>query len=79
MEDRQFDAWSKTLARRESRRQALKAGGAGAALLGLLGLRGSHQATAQDNDVSGSDQAGTAEAGTPSSQTGLADDGTCTM
>ena len=51
MEDRQFDAWSKTLARRESRRQALKAGGAGAALLGILGLRGSRQATAQDNDV----------------------------
>src|SRR5215203_4777263 len=51
MEDRQFDAWSKTLARRGSRRQALKTGGAGAALLGMLGLRGANSALAQDDDV----------------------------
>ena len=79
MEDRQFDAWSKTLARRESRRQALKAGGAGAALLGILGLRGSRQAIAQDNDVSSGDQTATVDASSPSAQTGLANDGTCTM
>ncbi len=68
MEDRQFDAWSKTLARRGSRRQALKAGGAGAALLGALGLRGARIAEAQDDDVPGE-----------STQTATAAEGVCQL
>jgi len=68
MEDRQFDAWSKTLARRGSRRQALKAGGTGAALLGMLGLRGTTSSLAQDDDAPGT--------ATP---TATAGDGACRM
>jgi len=68
MEDRQFDAWSKTLARRGTRRQALKTGGAGAALLGMLGLRGASSALAQDDDVPGE-----------ATQTATAEDGACRM
>src|SRR6187455_1723204 len=43
MDDRRFDSWSKALAARGSRRQAL-AKGTGLALLGLLGLHSRGQA-----------------------------------
>src|SRR5215211_7652277 len=45
MDDRRFDSWSKALAARGSRRQAL-AKGTGSALLGLLGLHSRGQAQA---------------------------------
>ena len=67
MDDRQLDTLSRSLASRTSRRQALRSGGAGAAILGLLGLRAARPAAAQDDDV-GSD-----------SQTGMDKDGMCRL
>lgn len=50
MDGRQFDALSRTLASKTSRRGALRAGGAGAALAGLFGLgRGSGRAQGDDD------------------------------
>jgi hypothetical protein len=67
MDDRQFDTISRSLASKTSRRQALRSGGAGAAILSLLGIRGARPAAAQDDDI-GND-----------SETGLGDDGTCRL
>jgi hypothetical protein len=67
MDDRQFDTISRSLASRSSRRQALRSGGAGAAILGLLGLRAARSAAAQDDDIGNA------------GETGLGDDGTCRL
>lgn len=64
MDDRQFDTISRSLASRTSRRQALRSGGAGAAILGLFGIR---SARAQDGDVDAN------------AETGIGDDGICRL
>lgn len=64
MDDRQFDTISRSLASRTSRRQALRSGGAGAAILGLFGIR---SAKAQDDDLSADHE------------TGMGDDGICRL
>jgi hypothetical protein len=58
MDDRQFDTISRSLAKRTSRRQALRSGGAGAAVLGFLGFGAARSAVAQDDDVGGEGQSG---------------------
>ena len=68
MDGRQFDALSRTLANRTSRRGALRAGGAGAALAGLFGINRTH-ARAQGNDPG--------EDSFEQSETGLQADGSC--
>lgn len=67
MDDRQLDTISRSLASRTSRRQALRSGGAGAAILGLLGIRSTRPAAAQDDDIGGD------------GQTGMGDDGICRL
>lgn len=68
MDGRQFDALSRTLANRTSRRKALRAGGAGAALAGLFGFS-RVQINAQDNDLGDEDF--------EQSETGVQPDGSC--
>jgi hypothetical protein len=68
MDGRQFDALSRTLANRTSRRGALRAGGASAALAGFFGL-GRGSVRAQDNDLGGDDFEQT--------ETGIQPDGSC--
>ncbi|MGH2550012.1 MAG: hypothetical protein ACRDHN_11505, partial [Thermomicrobiales bacterium] len=60
MDDRQFDTISRSLAARTSRRQALRSGGAGAAILGLFGVRA---ARAQDDDIATDNSTGMGEDG----------------
>lgn len=67
MDNRQLDTISRSLASRTSRRQALRSGGAGAAILGLLGIGASRPVAAQDDDVGNT------------GQTGLSDDGLCRL
>ena len=68
MDGRQFDAISRTLANRTTRRGAIRAGGAGAALAGFFGF-GRAGVNAQDNDLGGDDFTQT--------ENGIQPDGSC--
>jgi hypothetical protein len=70
MDGRQFDALSRTLANRTSRRTALRAGGAGAALAGLFGFS-RMTSRAQDNDLG--------EENFEQTETGTQPDGSCQL
>lgn len=65
MDDKRFDALSRLLAARPTRRRSLIAGGGGA-LLGLLGLGG---ARAQDDDLGDADETPTGPATEPATAT----------
>ncbi|MEZ4496312.1 MAG: hypothetical protein R2845_05900 [Thermomicrobiales bacterium] len=70
MDGRQFDAISRTLANRTTRRGAIRAGGAGAALAGFFGF-GRAGVNAQDNDLGGDDFTQT--------ENGIQPDGSCQL